>query len=47
MTNKRKRKLPQGVTEKQLQEFWNHNINPITGFRTKVVVKRKNDCEDE
>jgi hypothetical protein len=27
-----KRRLSKGVTVEQLQQFWNHRINPITGF---------------
>lgn len=47
MKGKSNRRLPYGVTEEQLKQFWNHKINPITGFRTKGIIGRKKPKKQE
>lgn len=42
-----KRKLPVGTTEKQLEQFWNHKINPVTGFKMTPASLRTQGDRDE
>lgn len=42
-----KRKLPKGTTEKQLEKFWDHKINPITGFKMTLASQRTQGDRDE
>lgn len=42
----KQRKEPEKVTIEHIQEFWNHNINPITGlkvFKNELTISEKEE----